>query len=320
MKKVLFAMLALTTVLYGQGKKRVAVLDFDYATVRSTSAALFGTDRDIGRGVADMMIEKLVNGGVYSVIERTALNKVLAEQNFSNSDRADPASAARIARVLGVDAIIMGSITQFGRDDKSTGVGGGALGGIGRKYGLGGIKVKESKAVVAVSARLVSTETAEIQAVATGRGESSRSGTSLLGSGGSASAAGLAEADMTSSNFAATLIGEATTQAIQVTVDQLQRKASSLLQRTVSVDGLVADVAGDVLILNIGAKAGVAVGAKLAIKRKVRDVRDPASGKVIRSIVDQVGEVVITEVADDSSVGKFAGAGQPKVGDQAVTH
>ena len=65
----------------------------------------------------------------YSVIERKELDKILAEQNFSNSDRADPQRAAKIGRMLGVDAIIIGSITQFGRDDKSTDIGGGALGG-----------------------------------------------------------------------------------------------------------------------------------------------------------------------------------------------
>jgi curli biogenesis system outer membrane secretion channel CsgG len=318
MNKLLLPILVLAALAQGQTKKRVAVLDFDYATVRSTSAAIFGTDRDIGRGIADMMIEKFVNGGVYSVIERSAINKVLAEQNFSNSDRADPSSAARIGRVLGVDAIIMGSITQFGRDDKSTGIGGGALGGIGRKYGLGGVNRKEAKAVVGVTARLVSTETAEILAVATAQGESNRSGTSLLGAGGSAAGAGVGEVDMASSNFAATLIGEAATKAVQSTVDQMQQKAGSLPQRILAVEGLVADVAGDVLILNVGAKSGITVGTSLAIKRKLREIRDPASGKVIRSIVDNVGQIVITEVDDNSSVGKFTGAGQPKIGDQAV--
>ena len=101
-------------------------MNFDYATVQSSVAALFGTNQDIGKGIADILVDKLVNDGAYSVIERKQLDKILAEQNFSNSDRADPNSAAKIARILGVDAIIVGSITQFGRDDKSTDVGGGA--------------------------------------------------------------------------------------------------------------------------------------------------------------------------------------------------
>ncbi len=171
-------------------KKRVAVLNFDYGTVRSGVAAIFGTDVDVGNGISDMLVEELVKGGQYAVIERKALDKLLAEQNFSNSDRADPATAARIGRLLGVDAIIVGSITQFGRDDRQVG-----LGGFGRslgRYGLGGTSVRSAKAVVAVTARLVNVETGEILAVATGNGESKRSGTSLLGAGGSGSAAGAA--------------------------------------------------------------------------------------------------------------------------------
>src|ERR1700685_3354496 len=81
-------------------KKRVAVFDFDYATVKTNSAALFGTDIDIGKGIADLLVKNLVTDGTYSVIERKALDKILAEQNFSNSDRANPASAAKIARSL----------------------------------------------------------------------------------------------------------------------------------------------------------------------------------------------------------------------------
>src|SRR4029077_5370837 len=117
-------------------KKRVAVFDFDYATVKTNSAALFGTDIDIGRGIADLLVKNLVTDGTYSVIERKQLDKILAEQNFSTSDRADPASAARIGKILGLDAIIVGSITQFGNETKNTKLGGGG-GGFGG-FGVGG--------------------------------------------------------------------------------------------------------------------------------------------------------------------------------------
>ena len=106
-------------------KKRVAVMNFDYAAVTTSVTQLFGTNQDVGKGIADLLVDKLVSDSVYSVIERKQLDKIIAEQNLSNSDRADPASAAKIARILGVDAIIIGSITQFGRDDKKTNVGAG---------------------------------------------------------------------------------------------------------------------------------------------------------------------------------------------------
>src|SRR5215831_4059108 len=133
---VLFITLAVTGS--AQQRKRVAVMNFEYGTVSSWVNQIFGYNADIGKGIADLLVDKLVQDGVYSVIERKQLDKIIQEQNFSNSDRADPSSAAKIARILGVDAIIIGSITQFGRDDKSTNIGGGAMGHVTGRFGIGG--------------------------------------------------------------------------------------------------------------------------------------------------------------------------------------
>ncbi len=297
-------------------KKRVAVMNFDYAAVTTSVTQLFGTNQDVGKGIADMLVDRLVQDGVYSVIERKQLDKIIAEQNFSNSDRADPASAAKIARILGVDAIIIGSITQFGRDDKKTSIGGGALGGLSSKYGIGGASKSNSTAVVQITGRMIDTSTAEILASSSARGESKRSGAGLLGAGGSGAGAGGAGLDMTSGNFGATILGEATNAAVSDMAKQLEAKATSLPTVAIQVSGLVADAAPDgTIIINVGSKGGVKVGDTLAIKRKVREVRDPATGKVLRSIEDPVGTIKIVEVDEGSATGKFTGAGAPKVGD-----
>jgi len=154
-------------------KKRVAVMNFDYGTVRSYVSSIFGSDQDVGKGISDLLVQKLVQDGRYSVIERNALDKILSEQNFSNSDRADAATAAKIGKVLGVDAIIIGSITQFGRDDQHTNVGGGGY-GLG-KFGLGGVGTSKAKAVVGISARMVNTSTGEILVEAGQEAEVARS-------------------------------------------------------------------------------------------------------------------------------------------------
>jgi curli biogenesis system outer membrane secretion channel CsgG len=310
----LFLAAALATSALAQQKKRVAVINFDYATVRSSVAAIWGTDQDIGKGIADLIVEKLVASGKYSVIERKALDKILTEQNFSNSDRADANSAAKIGRVLGVDAIIMGSITQFGRDDKSTGVGGGALSRVTGRFGLGGVKRTEAKAVVGISARMVNTDTAEIVATAKGVGESSRKGTSLIGAGGG-SVVGGGAADMTSKNFANTILGEAVNQAVDQLCAQLDDQSARLPARAVVINGLVADASGGSLVLNVGSRVGVKVGDRLQVRRKIRDVRDPATNKILRSITSRVGEVVITDVDERSAVGRYTGSVPAKVGD-----
>jgi curli biogenesis system outer membrane secretion channel CsgG len=309
--------LAALTTAQAQQKKRVAVMNFDYATVRSAVATIFGTDQDVGKGITDLLVDKLVSDGTYSVIERQALDKILAEQNFSNSDRADANTAAKIARVLGVDAIIIGSITQFGRDDKSTNVGGGALGNVTGRFGLGGVRKSQSTAVVVVTARMIDTSTAEILASASGKGESSRSGTGLIGSGGSVygpeAGGGI---NMKSSNFGATILGEATNKAVADLAQQLDAKAAALPTTVVQISGLVADVSSDgTVIVNVGSKAGVKVGDRLDIRRKVREVKDPATGRVIRSVEDSVGTITIIEVDESSAVGKFMGPAPAKVGD-----
>ena len=293
-------------------KHRVAVMNFDYGTVQSSVSAIFGTDQDIGKGISAMLIEKLVKDGQYSVIERAALDKLLAEQNFSNSDRANPTSAAKIGQLLGVDTIIIGSVTQFGRDDKHTNIG---AGGFGSKYGLGGIGTKNSKAVVAVSARMVNVNTGEIISAVTGTGESSRGGTSLLGAGGGGGGGGGGAVDMGSSNFGNTILGEATHKAVDDMGAQLDASASKVPTVKLEVSGLVADVSGNTLIVNVGKKAGIHVGDVLDVSRPVRVVKDPATGKVIKSITDKVGSATVTEVDDDSATATFTGAAPAKVGD-----
>src|SRR3954464_7764494 len=193
-------------------KKRVAIFDFDYATVHSGVSALFGQDVDVGKGISDLLVTYLVKDGSYSVIERKALDKILGEQNFSNSDRANPASAAKIGKLLGVDAIIVGSVTQFGNDTKNTGVGGVGA-GLG-KVGLGGFSRKESKAIVGIDSRIVDIDTAEILAVAEGKGESKRTSTSMTGGGGWGGF-GAGGVNFGASDFQNTIIGEATKAATE---------------------------------------------------------------------------------------------------------
>ncbi len=298
-------------------KKRVAVFDFDYATVHAGIAALFGQDVDVGKGISDLLVTDLVKDGSYSVIERKALDKILKEQNFSNSDRADPNSAAKIGKLLGVDAIIVGSITQFGNETKNTNIGGGG-GGFGG-FGLGGVGHKKSKAIVAVTARLVDIDTAEILGVAEGKGESSRESTSLLGGGGNWHGFGGGAADFGSSDFQSTIIGE----AVKASVDSLSKEViankDKLVARTIVVEGLVAAVDSGQIILNVGAKNGVKVGDQLNVERVTKEIKDPSTGKVIRRMATTVGVVKVTDVDDISAVCTAVSGTGFKIGDAVKT-
>ena len=79
---------------------------------------------------------------------------------------------------------------------------------------------------------------------------------------------------------------------------------------------MVADVSPDgAIVINVGSTAGVKVGDRLSIKRETRTIKDPATGKVIRRIEDPVGNLEITDVDEQSAMGKFTGSAPAKVGD-----
>jgi curli biogenesis system outer membrane secretion channel CsgG len=298
-------------------KKRVAIFDFDYATVQSSTAALFGTNVDVGKGISDLLVKFLVQDGSYSVIERKAMDKILAEQNFSNSDRANPSSAAKLGKLLGVDAIVVGSITQFGNDTKNMNIGG--AGGNWGGFGIGGIGRKKSKAIVAVDARVVDIDTAEILGVASGKGESQRESTSLLGGGGSWHGFGGGNVDFGSSDFQQTILGEAVNAAVQQMSTGLIADNAKLQTRTVTVAGLVAAADNGQIVLNVGGKAGLKVGDQLNVERVTSEIKDPATGQVIRRMSTPVGVIRITDVDDISAVGTAVSGTGFKVGDTVKT-
>jgi hypothetical protein len=85
------------------------------------------------------------------------------------------------------------------------------------------------------------------------------------------------------------------------------------------VEGLVAAVEGNQVILNVGSKAGVKAGDQLSIERVSREIKDPASGKVIRRMTSSVGMVRVTEVDADSAVASVVSGTGFKIGDAAKT-
>jgi curli biogenesis system outer membrane secretion channel CsgG len=300
-------------------KRKVAVLRFNDASVQAAVAQMGGGNQDVGSGIADLLIQKLVEDGKYSVVERAALEKVGNEQNLSQGQLSDPDAAAKIGRLLNVDFIIIGTVNQFGAETHQTTVGGGTNLSI-KGFGIGGVATSDSKALVEITARMIDVNNEEIVAAATGKGESSKSGgVSLQGTSDSKSGGG--SLDMTGSDFSASLLGDATHKAVNSVGAQLGAKASSLPAHVSKVNAVVADVSGNTLILNAGSNAGVKVGDELVISRAVRTVKDPTTGAVLKTVTTKIGMAKVTEVDEGSATVTLTPGtnGPAKVGDMAVT-
>jgi len=184
----------------------VAVTDFDYGTV----GYHWWGDYDIGKGMADQVMNELLDEGSFRVVERKKLDTILAEQDFAHSDRADPGAAklSKLGKVLGVRYIITGSITKFGGEDKAKG---GSLHGI--HVGVG-----KAKTEVTLTARLVDTTTGEVVLAAKGLGVSKKGGGFSFGKAGTGSYG------QDSQNFKESAIGEAQEAACKDLVAQIVAK------------------------------------------------------------------------------------------------
>ncbi len=217
--------LALTgvAVAFGQSSRpTVAVLGFDYGSIQQW----WGGNQDVGAGVADLVVDALVDDGSFRMIERKRLDAVLSEQDFSNSQRADPnaKTLAQVGKALGVKYLVVGSITKFGTESSSKSVGGGVFGS---RFGVGKVGKSEGKATVAITARMIDTATGEIMLSAKGEGTSKRSGL-LLGGGGGGGTSAEGEMNFGSSDFHDTIIGEATEAAVSDVVAKILAKKDRL--------------------------------------------------------------------------------------------
>jgi len=308
-----------TAAAQSQGRRKLlAIYDFDYGTVRNYAIAAFGSDIDVGKGITDLLTTMLVQDGTYRLVDRKILDKIMAEQNMSNSDRFDSKSAARLGKLLGADAIITGSITQFGNETQNQNVGGGGGGYLGR-YGVGGFSHKKSRAIVTIDARIVDIDTAEILGVAKGHGESSREATSLTGGGGGWSGWGGGHVDFGASDFRNTIIGEAINNAVTQLAQGLIADNGKFQARTITVEGLIAAVVGGQVVLNVGSGTGIKVGDQMNVERVTQEIKDPSTGQVIRRLATPIGVIRITDVDAKSAVAVAVSGSDFKVGDAVKT-
>lgn len=124
----------------------------------------------------DVFVTELVKSGRFRVVEREALEALMQEKNLTLSGDVDPSTAVRVGKLLGVNYLLTGAVTEYGTTDK------GAHGsGIGR---IPGFSAGKRSFVAALNARLIDTSTGEIVWADEAREEESSVKVSVGGFGG----------------------------------------------------------------------------------------------------------------------------------------
>jgi len=252
-------------------KVRVAVMDFE----NNSSWNYWGDN--LGAAAADALVTQLFETGKFSLVERSQLDAILAEQNLGQSGRVNPSQAADIGRILGVQLILTGSITKFSIDTK-----GGGFRGFGVKY---------SEAESNLDVRLIDTNTAEIMFAGDGEGKIRLGGLSIKGA-----------------NFQRDFDAGLAQEALRPAVEQIAQKVAgeadsfSSIQAPIAPAQVVGASQNGALYIDKGENFGVVVGQRYDVYRVVDEIRD-ASGTLLDTITEAVGIVEVSRVLAQSSVG-----------------
>ena len=87
-------------------RKKIAVIEF---------SSLDNSVNNLGLFIAEELITQLfsVNSKAYDIVERRQLAKVLRELKLTSSGLLDPEAMGKVGKILGIDAIVTGSLTDL---------------------------------------------------------------------------------------------------------------------------------------------------------------------------------------------------------------
>lgn len=240
-----------------QYKRKVAIARFSN---ESNYGRALMTDNDydtIGKQASDMLAAKLVKSNKFIVFERTDLAKIQKEQALSGD-----------TRLIGVDALIVGSVTEFGRAVN------------GKSGFLSSTKIQTARAKV--EARLVDVKTGQAFFSAAGVGEASTESGEIAGYGSKA-------------EYDATLNDRAISAAI---ADMLDKIVATLDERAWKSD--ILEVQGESLYISGGQRQGIKVGDILQVMERGTTIKSKQTGFDITLPAKKIAEIKVVSFFGDN--------------------
>ena len=240
-------------------KRKVAIGRFTNETRYGKTFQVDANNDPLGKQVSDMLSSRLVASQKFLVFERPDIDKVKAEQSITHE-----------TGLVGVDALVIGSVTEFGRSTT------------GKSGFLSGTKVQTAHAKVEI--RLVDVRTGYIFFTASGTGDASTESGEIAGFGSKA-------------DYDATLNDRAIGAAISDVQNSLIAKLEERPWRT---DILKVD--GHQLYLSGGARQGIQVGDTLNVLKTGEKVKSGQSGFDITLPAKAIGQVrVVSRFGDNET-------------------
>lgn len=244
-------------------KRKVAIGRFTNETRYGRTFQVDANNDPLGKQVSDMLSTRLVTSQKFLVFERPDLDKIKAEQSITHE-----------SGLVGVDALIIGAVTEFGRSTT------------GKSGFLSGTKVQTAHAKVEI--RLVDIRTGYVFFTASGSGDASTESGEIAGFGSKA-------------DYDATLNDRAIGAAISDVQNSL---ISKLEERPWRTDILKVD--GHQMYLSGGERQGLQVGDTLMVLKAGEKLKSSQSGFDITLPAKQVGQIRIVSRFGDNETNEGA--------------
>lgn len=271
------------------GKKIICVMSLEDKSSHSHSW------RNVGTGVAEMLVTALSETRKYTLIERDKLDAVLAEQRLGASGAVTPQTAAKIGRLLGARFIVTGAVTEFGVKDSKVGVG-----GLDKVLPFGGsAKLSKNTARAALDVRAIDTATGQI--VAAAKGEGSKSSAEVSGDLSIAPSF-----DFGKEGFDETILGKAARKAVDAVAKELTAKFDEGGADSVKI----IKVTGNQVYINSGSADGEKEGRVYHIFRLGEEMTDPDTGESLGSEEEKIGTAKVVKVNPKYSIAETKAAVQ----------
>jgi curli biogenesis system outer membrane secretion channel CsgG len=243
-----------------QPKKRIAVSRFEDGHGYS----------GCGIGISDMLATALVKTKKFMVIERKELEKVVEEQKLGLSGMVTAETAPAVGKLLGVELLVIGSVSELGTSKRDIGGGISVFGG--------GLSKQQARA--AVDIRLVNTTTGEVLAAETEEGTESTLG--FRGNYSDLHFDNVSEWDNTD-------VGKAAREAIDKTVELITENMD-----TVPWSGRIIKVNNDgTVLMKPGSEGNVTVGMEFDVYQQGEEIKDPDTGVSMGTEEAKVAHIVV---------------------------
>ena len=218
----------------------------------------------LGKQVTDLMSKALTESGAYLVFERPDIGKLQAESQLVNSKLS----------LIGVDTLVIGSLTEFGR--KTVGESGFVS------------ATKKQVAFAKVDVRMVDASTGLVYFATSGAGEASNETASTFGFGSRAS-------------YDGTLNDNAIRQAVSEAVNRLSNEISARPWQT-----YILKAEGNRLFLGGGKAQGVKPGMQFSVNTQGEQIKSPQTGSMITLPGQVVAQVRVDALFGDNDLNEGA--------------